>query len=102
MRTCKDSQCNIPVTGKQMYCTDRCRKRASRTVNSDKDNSDKQVGQTPTPTRPPCTDKQLSSPCHACDEVKTCTYLHGMSAALPGQEGYNGVCQDRQGVLQPA
>lgn len=46
---CKYDKCSNEVTGKQVYCSDRCRKAASRTDNSDKvgqtTNSDTQIGQ---------------------------------------------------------
>lgn len=113
---CKDDQCSNEVTGKQVYCSDACRKRTSRTSKSDNNsditiygsdappNPDNLKGVTfdePYENRPPCTGKQLSSPCHACKEFKTCDYLHNMKPALPGDTDYEGVCQDRQGVLQP-
>lgn len=50
MKQCK--QCDNEVMGKQVYCSDKCRKAASRTTRTDKSdicpdkpNSDNQVGQ---------------------------------------------------------
>lgn len=45
---CKRTECKVSVTGKQVFCSDKCRKAQSRTDNSDKTNSDTKVGQTDT------------------------------------------------------
>ena len=42
-------------------------------------------------TRPPCTPDQLTSLCHACDQVDTCSYLLNQTTALPGDSAYVGV-----------
>ena len=42
---CKNDKCDNEVTGRQVFCSDKCRKALSRTFNSDKPNSDMEVGQ---------------------------------------------------------
>ena len=37
---CKNDKCSNEVMGKQVFCSDKCRKATSRTDNSDKPNSD--------------------------------------------------------------
>ena len=45
MSKCRFKACDNFVTGRQVFCSDRCRKAQSRTDNLDKPNSDTQVGQ---------------------------------------------------------
>ncbi len=42
---CARKDCKVVLTGKQRFCSDKCRKARSRTDNSDKPNSDTKVGQ---------------------------------------------------------
>ena len=84
----KCKQCGNEFEAKRktaLYCSASCRVTASRVSVTD-DDSEVSV------TRPPCTDKQLSSPCHACKQVKMCDYLHNQNNALPGDADYKGVC----------
>lgn len=43
------------------------------------------------PSQPPCTAKQLISPCTACAKHDTCEYLHSQTTAVPGDAEYAGV-----------
>lgn len=118
MKTCKDNQCNNEVTGKQVFCSDACRKRTARTMIADMSNSDSnsdtvvmrngssiagmsidQISDEAIESSPPCTDKQLSSPCHACKEFKDCDYLHNQTTAKPGDADYKGVCVEVDGAM---
>lgn len=45
VKTCGNEFCSAAISGRQVYCSDRCRKAVSRTDNSDKPKSDTETGQ---------------------------------------------------------
>lgn len=51
----------------------------------------KTVGERGKLTPPPCITDQLTSSCLACKDKPTCSYLHNMNSAVPGDPEYAGV-----------
>lgn len=102
MNTCKYELCSNEAQGSSAYCSNSCRAQQSRR-NKTSATSEAQhptpdqiqaaaaVGRDCTPMKPPCTAKQLTSPCHACTEQGSCDYLANQTTALPGDAEYAGV-----------
>ena len=77
---CKNNNCDNETTGRQVFCSDRCRKALSRTEtavsrtnNSDNTNSDREVGQ---------------------PDIKA------TAVSVPGDRDYQGVCSKADGEWQ--
>lgn len=100
---CKYEPCSNEAQGSSAYCSNSCRAQQSRRNKSsatseaqhptpDQIQAAAAVGRDCTPmksTRPPC--KRLDVYCHACKDKPTCSYLHNMNSAVPGDADYAGV-----------
>lgn len=116
---CKYEKCDNEAVGRSLYCSDTCKTLYNRnksvtagTVTPNRNNSDGQDTFDPfvkpshtelrTVTdkeivRPPC--KRLDVYCHACTDEPTCEYRAKQNTALPGDDDYEGVCAEVEGIM---
>ena len=106
MQVCKRDGCNNEVSDKATWCSDACRKAASRTNNPDKprsDNPDKRNPDT-NPDKPYTRDVTRTNPelintgpPMAAHQLKQAG-LKANRVPIPGDWDYEGVCEKVDGV----
>ena len=95
-KTCLN--CNNEAKGRSKYCSDKCKVAYNRNRIGDETVTNETV--TENRNSPPCTAKQMTSPCHAC--VEQCDYLKCQTTAVPGDADYVGVVKEVDGVYKVA